>query len=345
MNILDIDLNELVSKEVSEKIEGLEKQLQKSYEENRKLAKQVDELKLRGKDAKITNSLLDHIRTSFLAIEADKPDKDGWFDSKQKKQFLFVEKVLLNLFGIAKEQNGWYCSRHDGSLSVHLAVNFYKNKQTVIDLLTVIKADSAKEINFIKAFQMPYDYPLQDVLNYVKAPKYNTNGCIFGIGQYWIEYGAGLQNMPHNLIMQNPLILTPDVFKVLLDTAKSGQGESHYLFSLPVYNKDISEAQVKQLGECLLSVPPKWLTYDDFKRFLSDNLTRFNNKTLDYLYGLMTADNQYKTLHWENFPQEYQHRFLKSQPFEDILKIITGYSCKWTVEQKELFLKEYTNKQ
>ena len=344
MNILDIDLNELVSKEVSEKIEGLEKQLQKSYEENRSLSKQINVLKDSGKDALIILSLLDYIRTSFTAIEADKPDKDGWFNSKQKKQFLFIENVLLNLFGIAKEQNGWYCNRHDGSLSVHLAINFYKSKQTVIDLLSIIKPDSAKEINFIKSFQMPYDYPLQEVMSYAKRPKYNTNGCIFGITQYWIEYGAGLQNMPHNLIMQNPLILTPDVFKVLLDTARSGQGESHYLFSLPAYNSKISDSQIKMLGECLMAVPKAFLSYDSLKEFLSKNLTAFNNKTLDYLYGLMTSDNQYKALHWENFPQEYQHRFLKAKPFTEVLSILTGYSCKWTPEQKEAFLKEYTNK-
>jgi hypothetical protein len=36
---------------------------------------------------------------------------------------------LKNIFNIEKEAKGWYCSRNDGRLDVHLAVNFYSKKE------------------------------------------------------------------------------------------------------------------------------------------------------------------------------------------------------------------------
>ena len=204
-------------------------------------------------------------------------------------------------------------------------------------------SDCTKDVLFIESFKMPFDYTKEEVIQYVREPNYNTNGCIFGIGQYWIEYGAGKTNMPHDLIMRSPCILQDDVFEMLLSSIKRRTPNYYYLFALPKHNKNISSEQLILLGECLIGMETRILNYDEVNKFISENLRNFNNKTLDFLYGLIQSDNQFKTLHWEKFPNEYQMRFLKTRPLDEILKLLTNYSCTWSVEQKESFLREFTN--
>lgn len=184
---------------------------------------------------------------------------------------------------------------------------------------------------------MPFDYPKEDVIAYVKAPKYNTNGCIFGISSYWIEYGAAKPNMPHDLIMRNPHIIEEDVFPILIDSIRKKVPEFNYLFALPKYNSNVSKEQVVKLGECLIDNNIKFS--DTIAEFVSQNIKDFNSETLEFLFTKAQSDNQYKALHWEKFPNEYQMRFLESKPLDEVLKLITSYNCTWTIEQKENFLK------
>ena len=341
-NILEFDLNEIVSKEINDKIKSFEKQLKLMSNELYESNKQLGVANKIIKESGTVIGLLDNLRAKFESIESGVSDDGGWYDSRQKNQFLFIEKILLNLFGIKKEQNGWLSHRGDGTLKAHLAVNYYHSKQTVIDLLKVIKKDSGGDINFINDFIMPFDYSKQKVIDYVKSPKYNTNGCIFGISNFWIEEGAGKSNMPHDLIMKNEFILEDDVFELLTNSINKRVSEYHYLFGIATYNKNISDAQIAQLGECLITMPVDQLKYTETKSFIEKNLSKFNSKTLDYFYLNMTANNQFNTLHWEKFPVVYQHKYLMDKPIEKILKLITDYSCKWTNEEKESFIKEWS---
>lgn len=340
-NLLEIDLNKLVSKQVAGKISSLEKELTNSQNKNLEQYKEIIELKKQVDNSKIALGLFEYLRDEFSKIKQSEADSGGWFKSKQQNQFLFIEGILLNIFNIKKEAKGWYCTRNDGNLASHLAVNFYSKKETVIDLLKIIMADCRKEVAFIESFKMPFDYTKEEVIQYVKEPKFNTNGCIFGISEYWIRYGVGKRNMPHDLIMKSPFILEEDVFEILLDSIKKKVSNYYYLFTLPKYNKNISEEQLIKLGECLTSMTTRELNCKVVNGFISENLNSFNNKTLDFLYNLIQSDDLYKTVYWENFPTEYQMRFLKAKPLDEILSLLAHYKCKWTIEQKESFLKEY----
>ena len=189
---------------------------------------------------------------------------------------------------------------------------------------------------------MPFNYSEEDVIKYVTNPHYNTNGSIFGISSYWIERGAGKSNTPHNLIMQNPYILKDDVFELLIKSLQDKVSNYYYLFALPEYNSNISETQIELMGECLLGIPERCFRYDGIKKFISDNTKFFNKKTLDCLYEYI-SDNQFKLLHWESFPEEYQMIYLKSKSLEDVLYLFANNSCRWTMKRKDSFLKEYIN--
>jgi len=342
-NVLEIDLNEIASKQISEKIHSLEKELSSVYKSNSQQNKEIESLKSQLNNSEIALGLLNYLRGEYAKIKADEPDSDGWYNSKQKNQFLFIESILLNIFRVNKLHNGWLSCRGDGRLAAYLAVNFYHKKEVVISILKMLTPDYANDVTFIEGFRMPYDYTKSDVLAYAKEPKYNTNGCIFGISQYWVEYGAGKSNMPHDLIMKSPIILEDEVFGQLLTSIRKGVSNYYYLFALPKYNSGISEQQIKSLGKLLKSVPEKHLLYEELKEFIRTNILKFDNETLDYLYGKISSDNQFSFLYWENFPVEYQMKFLKSKSLDEILKLFTNYNCKWSIEEKQSFLKEYTS--
>jgi hypothetical protein len=345
--VLGIDLNEIASREIAEKIESLESDLKEARRTINDQLAAIASLKKKEAGAKAITFLLDHLRNEFLSIERGQSDSGGYYDSKQKNQYLFMEKALMHVFGIKRETtrdtNGWYSSRSDGALAPYLAVNFYHNKDVVINLLQVLMPNCEKEISFIRTFQMPYDYPKEAVLRYVKAPKHNTNGCIFGMSEYWFNSGAGESNMPHDLIMKSPFITEDDVFKALLDTIKRKAGESHYLFALPKHNKSVSPEQIAAMGEQLLSLSEAVLGYEPVNNFIVENLKAFNSKTLDFLYGKIQLDNQFKTLHWEKFPNEYQMRFLKEKSLGEVLSVLSRQGCTWTEGQKKAFLNEFTS--
>lgn len=342
-NFLGLDLNEVATKAISEKISTLEADLAAAREAMSDQFSAITTLNKKVSESKIALGLLNHLRNEFANIKHGPCDSGGYYDSKQKNQFLFIERVLLYLFNVKKETNGgWLSSRGDGSLAPYLAVNFYRNKAIVIDLLKVLMPNCEKEVSFIQAFKMPYDYPKEAVMRYVKAPQYNTNGAIFGVSNFWIEAGAAEKNMPHNLIMQSPFILQDDVFAALIDTIKKKASNYHYLFALPKHNKDISTDQIVMMGEQLANIETSVLGWDVVNYFIIDNLKVFNHKTLDFLYSKIQYDNQFKTLHWEKFPNEYQMRFLKEKSLDVVLKIITNHSCAWTEDEKRTFLKEFT---
>lgn len=340
-NLLEFDLNEVVSKQITEKIEGLQSDLKEANAKISGHLSEISRMKKEVDESKKLTWLLEFLRSQYSKIEASEKDSSGYYDSKQKKQFDFIEGIMANVFGINREFAGWYSSRDWGSLAPHLAVNFYSHRELVVSILKLISDNSAKEISFIIEFKMPYDYSKEEVLNYVKSPKYNTNGCVFGVSKYWIEAGAGKTNMPHDLIMRSPFIVEDDVFDAAINTIKKKSNEYSYLFAIPEHNPSVSEDQIKKLGSCLIDLPKGHFEYDPVKTFVKKNMGRLNTETLEFLFKMVSSDNQFKIFDWQNFPNDYQMRFLKSKNIDEVLKIITNYSCTWTIEQKDAFLKSY----
>lgn len=340
---LEVDLNSIVSKNIAEKISKLEKDVQSTRSIAAELRSENSRLKDRISDNGKSLWILDYIRAEFAKITSTEktPDQNG--RSKNENRFQFISDILQNVFRIKPEAGGWYyLFGESGNLGVHLAVNYYSQKDVVINLLKLVMPDYHKDVTFIKNFKMPFDYDKDDVIKYVKDPKYNTNGSTFGISSYWIEKGAGTTNMPQDLILRNPHILEDDVFEMLLDTIKNKRNNYYYLFALYKYNKSVTKDQIALMGELLLEIPRNIWHYDTVSNFISANISVFNKKTLEYIYDYIQNDNPYRSLYWEKFPVEYQMRFLKSKELEHILKIFSSSDCKWTTEDKCKFLKEFT---
>jgi len=328
-DILEFDVNEIVKDEVKSMLRSYEDKLNMCRDENYKLKKEISELKNVVKSVEDITFLLNYIKNEYTQFK------------NNLDRFLFIENIMCYIFNIKGEYKP---STENAKLEVLLAINYYKHKDTIINILKIINPDyCSNKISFITDFRMPYDYSKEEVMEYVKNPSYNTNGCMFGISIYWIELEAKKKNMPHDLIMKNPHILEDDVFNILINTINKHIHTSHYLFAVAKHNENISDNQIKQLGECLIKVPASWFGYECVKQFIRDNILNFNTKTLDYLYGFASNDNQFKLFYWENFPVMYQMEYLKSKSFEKVFGILSDRSCKWSIEDKERFLKGFIN--
>lgn len=350
-DVIGLDINSIVTNKIKEKINSLEKTIfdcNESYgkltEKYYNLVKENGLLNKKISDVDNVIELMTGIKNKYKSITNGPQDNEGWYDSKQKNQFLFIEKILLNLFNIKKEQNGWLSYSGDGKLAVYLAVNYYSNKKVVCSLLKLLTEDTARDVDFIEQFKMPCDWEKSDVLEFVKDPQYNTNRAMYGVSRYWIEYGAGKGNLPHDLIMGNKHILDTDVFNELLNTILKRKGQWYSLFM--VYKcTEISEENIKKLGDTLPTFKNGDLEYDSVKMFIGDNILKFSDETLNFLFKYIRSDNHYNSLHWENFPVKYQMQFLDSKDIDFVLRTVSGCSCKWTTEQKDEYLKLRYSKQ
>lgn len=339
MELLNIDLNEVASQAITEKVSSLESYIESLENKLYAHVNRITELEKESKGYQNLLPLLKHIRDTYASIKASEPDSSGWYDSKAKNQYKFISEILRVFYGINQEQKGWYCYRGDGNLQTHLAVNYYNSKSQVCELLRILYDNSEGDINFIMGFKMPYDWSKEKIIPHVQRPKYNTNGAMMGISEYWVGSGAGESIVPHNLIMQNPHILEDDVFETILTTIKEQRGEWYNLFALPDYNKEISKDQIQQLGRCLLKIHQhNW--GDTVKSFIKKYIKDFCDETLTFLKSKATNDNQYNTLHWQNFPAKYQAEFFKSMPIESVLKALNEYHCELTTEEKTSLLRE-----
>ena len=350
---LQIDLNEFISQKVKDNIFSLEEEITELKKRNNTQAKELDIIRTERKKYENSLTLLTYIQRNFSNIK-ETTEEDEWHGSKKENQYNYIEKILLNIFNIKQEQNGWYCHRNDGTLVTHLAINYYHNKDIVINLLNVLLPENNSIydnnttyiISSIKNFKMPYDYDKQDILKFVKNPHRCTNGEYFGINKYWIDYGATKdKNTPYDLLMRNPHILDEDVFEIILEKlrCKNQYSEHYLLYVLPKYNHLLSKEHIELMGECLLNIPKTFFKYDTIKDFIITNILKFNNKTLDYLYQFIGIANYHEQIYWGCFPVEYQMKYLKDSKTIDILKMLTERNCKWTLEEQEKFLREYLN--
>lgn len=335
MNTLKLDLNELVNQEVAQKIDSLKKQVFNTELELKTIRHQKDRLEKTIEDSKQILPLLNKIRQTFSSITSN----DSGF-SKQRSQFMFIETILLNIFNIKKEKKGWYCYKNEGSLKAHLAVNYYSNKETVIELLNILIQDSRDIVSFIRHFKMPFDYTREQIIDFVKSPKTNTNSTYFQISGHWLRDPMGGKNVPYHLIMENTFIVEEDIFELLINSIEKRVNNYYYLFALPKYNKKVSKEQVSKLGELLLTLNPTYLNHEVVKEFISSNIKDFNDSTLEFLYTRINSNNSFNFLYWEKFPVKYQMRFLKSKTIDVVLKILGNHNCSWLAEDKIEFFKK-----
>lgn len=335
---LEIDLNQVINERVAKEIKSLKSQLKQSNEHAYRLSDQLAQKNKQLSDVSAVSDLMTSLRAAFENIKSNPKSDSEYERGAEQNRYRFISNVMLSLFGI-KSATGV----EKGGLGAVLSVNYYDHKDIVIGLVKALMADHSKVTSFISSFKMPYDYSKDEVIKYVQAPHYCTNGALFGVSSFWVKQGAGSKsNVPHDLIQKNPHILSKDVFSAVIDTInRRTRSEFYLLFGIGVYNLDISDAQVKQLSSMLTTLSDAHLGYEPVKKFISDRIHQFSEEAIEFLFKKATSGNQYNMLHWEKFPEDYQERFLMKSDLPQALTCIQNYSCQWSVERKENFLRKF----
>jgi len=333
-NYIEIDLNELITKDIREKITNFEETISRLQKCTREQASSIKnlELELYEKNSLYKNSLflIEALRDSWQSLQVSS------YENKRvaidQIRYAFLRDAMNLLFGVKEEFNG-YLGR--GYLWKHLAINFYHNKENLKTLLLITGQDIP--IDLIDSFRMPEDFTRDEILTYVKNPHYCTNGENYGLSIYYMESSKG--NVPHDLLQANKYILDDEVFKEIITTLNTHRGDYLYLYTIPQY-ANISDEMISIMGTTLLNQDS--LLVDSIKHFICENMLKFNKETLDFLYRKISSNNQFRLFYWLNFPVEYQQKYLKEKSLNRVLELLN--KCNWTLEEKELFLKDYLSK-
>lgn len=345
-SLLGLDLNEIANKAIQEKInelegenESLHNKLNELSKENHSLNNELDSTKEHNQQ---TLNIFEGFRKTYKELQPIQETRDSYGESINRVRYKYIVQLMKLVYGVSTNHTD-----HFGGLATNLAVAFYNNKSELITILNLLNVDgeqslfSSSFVAKIRDFVMPYDYSKEKILEYVKNPKYNTNFCMRGI-EALTQYGC----IPHDIIQQSPFIADEDVFEELIQSIEKKRGESYMLFEVYKNNRSITDKHIKVIGRYVLKNMPQSGRSsgmaDSVKNFLKDNLPKLETDTIDKLFELYCShDNQFKLLHWENFPIEYQYKYLLGKPFSEVLKITNNYSCKWTDEQKEEFYSQY----
>jgi len=340
-DLLNVDLNALVTIAVRKQLEQLENDLSLTREKLRNSEEMVanlgKELYAVSKFSTIANS----IRKAYAAIKRGPEDKYGNFDSVHKQRFYFIANLMKVLYRVETKLQ-WINVHNDGKLETYLAVAFYEHKENVISLLSILLDEPDHVIEFIRNFVMPYDYDKADIVEFVRNPHGCTNGVYFGVSQYWMEHGAGRKYTPYDLLMQSPYIVEDDVFQILVNTIISGKSNSRELLAVAEYNALITDDQIAVLGDCLPRFTGHWFEHKTVKSFIKNNILKFNNSALDFLCT-KASTNEYSTVYWYNFPPEYQVKILRGMSFDSLSSALFKTYCTIPVEEKKALLREVLN--
>ena len=341
--VLDIDLNDVVSKAVREKIADLEQVIKYQNKTISEKAKEIQTLKSNIDANNADAAVFSELRSRYAAFKTTFDQKGDVDICIGKHQFLMIANILELAYNKNPSGAGWYGWR-SGSLAGNLAANFHHCKNELCAVVRAVSPNHAELVPMLSRFVMPWDYPKERVVKFLKDLPYNTNGCMFGIHEYWVNEGIGVKNMPWDFIMQSPHILEDDVFELFIE-AISGKpyrkSESYLLFALPKFNKNVTKSQIDRMAEVALAYSHQELKMDQVIAFVKNGLSSFSTEIVEKFFAKAEGVPEYSILSWQWFPVEYQKRFLKQKPIKEVWQILNSYNCQWKDEDKFSFMEEY----
>lgn len=334
-NLLDIDLNEVVSKAVNDKMRELEREVSELKKGRNENVATIAGLKKKVSEAEDILAMSETVKNRYASIKGT--------DNEQADSKRF--EMIAGFMDLAFGEKPAYGHQHDSPMWANLAVNFHHCRESLCIAVKAIMAEggyttASQIIGNVSAFKMPWDYPKDVILKFVRETPYNTNGVMTGIIRYWLAKGCGYNNVPYDLILKSPFFKDDDVFKEVLAAIKSERAQSDLLFMLPNVN-ELSDDQIKEMGRLVVG---KTIHGDsEMAKFVKKHLHRFDEPTIENLCKRSVDGYGWKLLNYQWFPVKYQKQFLMAKEFKEILHIFSQSGCEWTVDQKREFLSEYLN--
>lgn len=222
-NFLDIDINEIVNKEIADKISQQDDIISKLREKIGKLNAEIESLKYENKTIK---------KDSDTLIEI--------INALRNNQSLDVDYFLSSLIGLKPTLNLSYDTHYD--YEYFILVKYYNDKDFVIKFLNFL----GHKVSFEKAhFKLGRDYTKEELISKLYCPAFLTNGCMLNYS--WATFP---DQIPYSEYFINPLIIDLDVFNTILDTIKNKRGEWQILLNIPKYT-NLTNIQINQIFDAI----------------------------------------------------------------------------------------------
>lgn len=332
--ILNIDLNDVVSKAVSKQIKAFEKTIE---QQEKKIADQSIELKSLKAKAKLTdtaNGLIEKLRERYAAITDTKDNQGNMLRTEAQGKYSFIREVAKLVHGIVLDEE----LRSKSYTHSALAYAARNHKQEVSDILRLIDTDQwvIPKLQEIHKFRMPSEFSKGEIMQVIRQMPYGYNGCSFGTITHWVE-SSFTNYVPMDLLMESPHFVADDCFQMVLTSIKEDRPNSGDLFALPFYNYAITDDQIKALGALAADMSVKGRQQETHHgKFILKYMEKFNKEDIEKLFVKMNIGTcDWEPLYWGIFPLEYQRKAFRKMTFKRLSELLSSYGSKFGTDQKE----------
>ena len=332
--ILNIDLNDVVSKAVSKQIKAFEKTIEQN---GKKISEQLLEIKSLKAKAKMTdtaNGLIEKLRERYAAIKDTKDHRGDMLRTEAQGKYSFIREVAKLVHGIVLDEE-LVSKSYIHSALAYAARNY---KQEVSDILRLIDTDQwvMPKLQEIHKFRMPSEFSKGEIMQVIRQIPYGYNGNNFGTITHWVE--SSLTNyVPMDMLMKSPHFVADDCFALILTSIKENRPNSEDLFALPFYNSAITDDQIKALGALAADMPVKGRQQETrHGKFILKYMEKFNVEDIEKLFVKMNIGTcDWEAMYWGIFPLEYQMKAFRKMTFKKLSELLSSYGSKFGTDQKE----------
>jgi hypothetical protein len=333
-DILSLDINELVSGEIREKISSLEATIEAQAKTIRDQRAEIQSISLQIVRDRDSIALSEALCATYSSITDSIEGGERKYDTDDKK-YSFIACCMELVYG----RRPVYQKYRNGGRYQRAAVQFHPWKDELLSIVRVLEPKDSANWKSIPGFKMPWEWSIDAIRKWASNPPYSTNGSMFDL-LYWT---GGAANAPFHLVMKSPRFSDESVFSAAIDAIKAGRGESDSLFRLTEFNTGLGEDKIKRLVEVALEILPKRNPHSCVHGFLTRHMSSLGDLELRELLQFAQHGNQYSNYFWLRFPEKYQKIYLMEWVlhFEGIQKALSDHACTWAMDQKESFWREY----
>lgn len=333
--VLDIDLNDVVSKAIRKQIKQLQKQVADQGKKLYNQSQEIQDLKARAKMTAIADGMIDKLRAKYAAIKDVKDHKGDVQVKESEGKYKFLRELAKMVFGITLEESLVSASSWQSSL-VYASRNY---KTEVCELLMLLDTSSwaRQAIGEIGRFRLPSEYSAEGITTFLRKLHYGYNGNRYGGLYGWVSSGFDKDYAPYEFFMQSPHTVSEYCFGLVLESIKNKKEYSEELFGLPLYNSAVTDAQIKALGSLAADIPIKGNQQSTMHgKFIAKYLHQFEKADIDKLFAKMDLGTyEWSALNWGIFPVSYQMKAFRNMPFKALKDLVQNHNTRFSPEHQE----------
>lgn len=334
-DVLDIDLNDVVSKAVRKQIEQLQKQVADQEQKLYKQSQEIHDLKAKAKMTAIADGMIEKLRAKYAAIKDVKDHKGNVSQSEWRRKYQFIREASDLIYGVVLEVD---LVSYD-YVSCSLAYAARNHKDMFCELLAMVDQSAwcADKINEIKRFRMPVDFSLSEVKALIRTIPHS--GSIHS----WILNRFKESYTPISLLMKSPHFVKDECFGMVVQSIVEKRQYSELFFALPFCNDGVTDDQIKTLGSLAADIPVKGnQNSTEHGKFVAKYLHQFHKEDIDKMFTKMNLTTyEWSAMYWGIFPVEYQMKAFRKMKFEDLRKLMGDYNSKFSEGQREAIFADW----